>query len=344
MKLTLCVLSVALALPNGLALEKEQATAGAAQVVLATTDGSLRFMRTVAKQSSKDDNDSDDSDDADVRSARARICGRGGLGRGRKQHNCDEQVRRACGMTAGGRSAALVQVPQRVLQLLCKQSKREDAADAPEEGDEEAADGDEAVTHVSDDKAASDDDAAEAGEEAADNGSDEEPQVPAPDMPSKRRRPLPEQGFHTPGKGGPKHGELVEHVEASTATEDWGREFGKPAGHRSYWEICKDHPKNRWCQLHRFTEDYADDDDGAPPQDVAPAPAPSPSHVEVMDSEAIPAEHHHHKPEEREEIDWHTVFVFGLLAVFVVILWVGLACLYQGGYLCPSPGVRVLTN
>mmetsp|Transcript_34960 Transcript_34960/g.88042 ORF Transcript_34960/g.88042 Transcript_34960/m.88042 type:complete len:308 (-) Transcript_34960:62-985(-) len=52
---------------------------------------------------------------------------------------------------------------------------------------------------------------------------------------------LPEQGFH---------GDLVEHVDQDTQTSDWQREFGPHAGHRTYREICKEHPENQWCRVH----------------------------------------------------------------------------------------------
>jgi len=57
----------------------------------------------------------------------------------------------------------------------------------------------------------------------------------------KYHQPLPEQGFH---------GHLVEHSDQDTQTADWQREFGPRAGHRSYKEICKERPNNRWCRTH----------------------------------------------------------------------------------------------
>jgi len=60
---------------------------------------------------------------------------------------------------------------------------------------------------------------------------------------SKEGRPLQEQGFA---------GELVEHEDENTMTEDWGREFGPRAGHRDIKTICKEHPDNEWCSLHGY--------------------------------------------------------------------------------------------
>jgi len=54
-------------------------------------------------------------------------------------------------------------------------------------------------------------------------------------------RDLPEQGFD---------GDFVGHLDQTTQTSDWQREFGPDAGHRTYREICKDRPNNRWCRLH----------------------------------------------------------------------------------------------
>lgn len=40
------------------------------------------------------------------------------------------------------------------------------------------------------------------------------------------------------------------HADTKTATSDWGEEFGPNAGHRTYRQICRDHPDNEWCRLH----------------------------------------------------------------------------------------------
>lgn len=50
---------------------------------------------------------------------------------------------------------------------------------------------------------------------------------------------LPTQGFG---------GKLVEHEDQATATGDWGKEFGPKAGHRTYYQICSEHPENPWCR------------------------------------------------------------------------------------------------
>jgi len=49
---------------------------------------------------------------------------------------------------------------------------------------------------------------------------------------------LPAQGYW---------GKLVEHEDGTTATGDWGHEFGPSAGHESFRAICADHPDNPWC-------------------------------------------------------------------------------------------------
>jgi len=54
---------------------------------------------------------------------------------------------------------------------------------------------------------------------------------------------LPSQGYW---------GKLVEHDDGKTATGDWGKEFGPRAGNRNFFEICKDHPENRWCRDQGF--------------------------------------------------------------------------------------------
>lgn len=59
----------------------------------------------------------------------------------------------------------------------------------------------------------------------------------------KGGRLLPEQGFDGP---------LVEHKDFDTHTEDWHKEFGPSSGHRSFREICADHPNNEWCRLHGY--------------------------------------------------------------------------------------------
>lgn len=56
---------------------------------------------------------------------------------------------------------------------------------------------------------------------------------------------LPSQGFW---------GKLIEHDDGKTATGDWGKEFGSGAGDRNYFQICKDHPENRWCHDQVFTK------------------------------------------------------------------------------------------
>jgi len=56
---------------------------------------------------------------------------------------------------------------------------------------------------------------------------------------------LPSQGFW---------GKLIEHDDGKTATGDWGKEFGSGAGDRNYFQICKDHPENRWCHDQGFTK------------------------------------------------------------------------------------------
>jgi len=52
---------------------------------------------------------------------------------------------------------------------------------------------------------------------------------------------LPTQGYW---------GKLVEHEDKKTMTEDWGAEFN--ADHRTYAEICKEHPDNQWCRQNGY--------------------------------------------------------------------------------------------
>lgn len=59
----------------------------------------------------------------------------------------------------------------------------------------------------------------------------------------KAGRPLQEQGFDGP---------LIEHKDFDTQTEDWHKEFGPKSGHRSFLDICADHPGNEWCRLHGY--------------------------------------------------------------------------------------------
>jgi len=59
----------------------------------------------------------------------------------------------------------------------------------------------------------------------------------------KADRPLPDQGYT---------GKAVKHEDLNTQTDDWQREFGPKAGHRSIADICKDFPDNEWCRLHTY--------------------------------------------------------------------------------------------
>jgi len=52
--------------------------------------------------------------------------------------------------------------------------------------------------------------------------------------------PLPSQGFN---------GELVEHDNMLTATEDWHKEYGP---HPTYEAICAQYPDNSWCRLRGY--------------------------------------------------------------------------------------------
>lgn len=54
---------------------------------------------------------------------------------------------------------------------------------------------------------------------------------------------LPEQGFS---------GEMVNHDFMHSMTEDWNKEFGPAADHKSFIEVCADHPNNEWCRLHGY--------------------------------------------------------------------------------------------
>lgn len=59
---------------------------------------------------------------------------------------------------------------------------------------------------------------------------------------SKELQSLPEQGLSSDDR--------IRHEDGETQTDDWLREFGPKAGHRSYRAICRDHPNNEWCRLH----------------------------------------------------------------------------------------------
>lgn len=78
----------------------------------------------------------------------------------------------------------------------------------------------------------------------------------------KSNRPLPDQGYH---------GKKVIHKDFDTMTGDWHTEFGPKAGHRSYWEICADHPNNEWCCLHGY----------------CPTPAPKPEEPKGIMEEIV---------------------------------------------------------
>jgi hypothetical protein len=70
------------------------------------------------------------------------------------------------------------------------------------------------------------------------------PSAPGPAiLGGKTGRELQSQGYS---------GELVEHEDLVTMTDDWGREFGPHAGHRDIKSICEHHPGNEWCELHGY--------------------------------------------------------------------------------------------
>lgn len=57
-------------------------------------------------------------------------------------------------------------------------------------------------------------------------------------------RPLPEQGFE---------GKLEQPYRSEDQqVENWQREFGPKAGHRSFTSICADFKNNEWCRLHGY--------------------------------------------------------------------------------------------
>ena len=60
----------------------------------------------------------------------------------------------------------------------------------------------------------------------------------------KAVRPLPEQGFD---------GKLEQPYRAQDQmVQNWQREFGPKAGHRSFENICGDFKNNEWCRLHGY--------------------------------------------------------------------------------------------
>jgi len=60
----------------------------------------------------------------------------------------------------------------------------------------------------------------------------------------KAVRPLPEQGFE---------GELKEPYRSEDQmVQNWQREFGPKAGHRTFEDICHDFKGNEWCRLHGY--------------------------------------------------------------------------------------------
>ncbi|CAD7956074.1 unnamed protein product [Amoebophrya sp. A25] len=91
-----------------------------------------------------------------------------------------------------------------------------------ENGDEEGADGDE------------NDGAAEDQTGEAEN--------PGPKPSGDPTGDLPEQGFE---------GDMVNHVDGETQTDDWRREFG-PGQPDTYASVCAEHPNNEWCRLHGY--------------------------------------------------------------------------------------------
>lgn len=52
--------------------------------------------------------------------------------------------------------------------------------------------------------------------------------------------PQPEQGFH---------GRPIVHEDMDSMVGDWQTEFG-PAGPKSAFQICQDHPRSYWCRTH----------------------------------------------------------------------------------------------
>merc|ERR1719181_187637 len=72
------------------------------------------------------------------------------------------------------------------------------------------------------------------------------PAIEGPIFGTKEGRALQAQGYS---------GELVEHVDQRTMTEDWGAEFGPHAGHKDVKTICAEHPGNEWCSLHGYYDD-----------------------------------------------------------------------------------------
>jgi len=60
----------------------------------------------------------------------------------------------------------------------------------------------------------------------------------------KAVRPLPEQGFE---------GKLEQPYKSEDQmVQNWQREFGPNAGHRSFENICADFKNNEWCRLHGY--------------------------------------------------------------------------------------------
>lgn len=66
-----------------------------------------------------------------------------------------------------------------------------------------------------------------------------------PILGGKAKRPLPSQGVVGP---------LVDHNDKQTSVDDWQKEFGPRSGHRSFQEICMEHPGNHWCRLHGYDQ------------------------------------------------------------------------------------------
>jgi len=65
----------------------------------------------------------------------------------------------------------------------------------------------------------------------------------------KAVRPLPEQGFE---------GKLEQPYKSEDQmVQNWQREFGPNAGHRSFENICADFKNNEWCRLHGYYDSTA---------------------------------------------------------------------------------------
>jgi len=196
----------------------------------------------------------------EISSTRGDLCAQQGF-HSHEREDCESFMRKSCIPDVSNFHSSHVE--QMLLpEALCRQFFLAGSGDAPASAPaaKEERDGEAGAAP------AATEESSEEGEPAAEVVGGGQP-APAPvavgaaaPAPGKAKRPwftkavdsLPEQGYS---------GDLIDHEDSETSTDDWQEEFGPNAGHRTYREICRDFPENEWCRLHM---NYGGDKDDLP--------------------------------------------------------------------------------